>query len=74
MRHSNTYITHSMSIKAVNRAAAMLGITASKANLPWGVRSCQRWREGRHEMERGKIEPPVTHQAAPLGEQASRRG
>lgn len=38
---------------------------ASKANLPLGIRSCQRWRERRAETWRGKCEPPVTSPAAP---------
>lgn len=65
MEHSNTYITHSMSIKNVNGDAPMLGIAPSKANLPSGVRSRPRWREGRDETGRGESEPPATHPAPP---------
>lgn len=65
MRHSNTYITHSMTIKAVDGDALMLRIAATNANLPSSARRCQRWRKGRDGMGRGKSEPPATHPAAP---------
>lgn len=57
MRHGNTYMTHSRSIKTVD--------VPSKANLPPCVRSRPRWREGRDETGRAEREVPASQPAPP---------